>query len=200
MATPLDIGLLQNVQVIFPFLLILVVTFAVLTKYMFKDKTGIAALIAFALAVMSISSNIVIKTINLMSPWFVLLVIFSLMVLLSYQAFGISEDHILSILKSKDYGIDFSYWMIALILIITIGSLVSVLSEEQGGVPGPGLSAGESGSGGYGTEGTKLVTSINKTGGQEAAFFNTIFHPKVLGMAVVLLIGMFTMSRLMAKD
>lgn len=189
MATPLDIGILQNVQIIFPFLLVLVFVFAALTRIPpFKDKPALAALIAFILAIMSLFSRIVVKTINLMSPWFVLLILFAILVIIAYQSFGIEEKTILEVITGKEYGTDFAYWMLALVLIIGLGSLFTVLAEERGGVPGPGETAG-----------TKLVTSLNQTGGQRGAFWNTLFHPKVLGLALILLIALFTIQKLAGK-
>ena len=193
MATPLDIGILQNVQIIFPFLLILVVVFAALTRIQpFKDKPAFAALLAFILAIMSLFSRVVVKTINLMGPWFVLLILFAILVIIAYQSFGIEEKTILGVLTGKEYGIDFSYWMLAIVLIIGLGSLFTVLAEEKGGVPGPGT-PGETG-------GTKLVASLNQTGGQSGAFWNTLFHPKVLGLALIFLIAMFTVQKLTKKE
>lgn len=186
MATPLDVGLLQKFDVIFPFLFVLVVVYAVLarTEWM-KEKQGVAFLLAFVLAVMTLFSSIAVKTINRMAPWFVLLIIFVVLLLLAYQALGLKEESILKVITGKEYGSTIGYWMLALILIIAIGSLTSVVSEEK--------------------QFTSLAAGENATGavpaqGEQVGFWATIFHPKVLGLALLLLIAMFTISKLSAKE
>ncbi|MBW2986776.1 hypothetical protein KY333_05390 [Candidatus Woesearchaeota archaeon] len=184
MATPLDIGLLQKFDIIFPFLLIMVIVYVVLTRWSyFKDNQAIAFLVALAMAIMSLFNPIVVKTINMMAPWFVLVFIFMLLVFMAYTAFGIKEDTIIDTITKGKYAADFGYWVLAIVLIIGIGSLTTVISQEQGFLD---LSS-ENG-------------SIAPTGpGETSGFWDTIFHPQLLGMVVILLIGLFTISRLSAK-
>jgi cytosine/uracil/thiamine/allantoin permease len=184
MATPLDIGLLQKFDVIFPFIFVLVIVYAVLTRTdWFKEKQGIALILAFVIGVMTLFSRIAVETINRMAPWFVLLVIFGILLLLVYQAMGIKEAKILEVLTSKEHGDTFAQWIIALMLIIGLGSLSAVVSEQKGF--------------------TKLVAGENATkappGEEEIGFWATIFHPKVLGLALILLIAMFTVQKLAGK-
>jgi hypothetical protein len=185
MATPLDIGLLQKFDVIFPFLFVLVIVYALLarTEWM-KEKQGMAFLVAFVLAVMTLFSSIAVKTINRMAPWFVLLVIFIVILLLAYQSLGIKEESILNIVTGKTYGGTISYWVLALVLIITIGSLTSVVSEEKQFTT---LSAGENA--------TQIAAQ-----GEQVGFWATLFHPKVLGLALILMIAMFTINKLSASE
>jgi hypothetical protein len=66
-----------------------------------------------------------------------------------------------------------------------LGSLSHVMAEKKGGYPpyGPGAN----------------FTAIEEGGvapGQESDFWKTLFHPKVLGMVIILLIGFFTISKL----
>ncbi|MEK6849133.1 MAG: hypothetical protein AABY01_01035, partial [Nanoarchaeota archaeon] len=86
MATPLDLGLLANVGVIFPFLLVLVFSYAILSKIQIfgKDQNGLNAFISFVLAVITLFSPIATKTIAVMAPWFVLLFIFMIFLLIAY--------------------------------------------------------------------------------------------------------------------
>jgi len=186
MATPLDIGLLQKFDVIFPFIFVIVIVYAVLarTEWM-KEKQGIAFLLAFVLAVMTLFSSIAVKTINRMAPWFVILVIFTILLMLAYQAMGMSEKTILDIITGKEYGTTVAWWVLALMLIIGIGSLTSVVSEEK---QFTSLAAGENASQALAAQ------------GETAGFWATIFHPKVLGLGLVLMIAMFTVQKLAAKD
>lgn len=181
MATPLDIGLLENVGIIFPFLLVIVFVYAVLTKtqVLGKDAHGLNAFIAFCLGIATLFSPIAVKTIQLMAPWFVLLVVFIIFLLLSFQTLGVEEGTIKSIIKSSEHGDTIFYWMIALIAVIGLGSLASVISTEHG---------------------FKALSEENQTtterGSEDVGFFQTLFNAKVLGMILLLLVALFTVRNL----
>ncbi len=184
MVTPLDVGLLQKFSVIFPFIFVLVIVYALLSRLeWFKDNKGVPLIIAFVLGVMTMFSSIAVKTINRMAPWFVLLVVFAILLLLAYYALGIEEKTVREVITGKAYGSTIAYWVLALMLIIGLGSLTAVVSEE---VTFGKLAAGQN------------VTTV--TAGEEIGFWATLFHPKVLGLALILLIAMFTINRLSAKE
>ncbi|MFO7711030.1 MAG: hypothetical protein R6V53_04680 [Candidatus Woesearchaeota archaeon] len=182
MATPLDIGLLDHFEIIFPFLFILVFGYAILTKLkpFGDDNKGIYAVIAFVLAVMTIFSPIVRETFVTAAPWFVLLFIFLIFTVIAYMALGASEDDIVNVLKSSENRF-INLWVFALILIIALGSLTTVLSRH----------------GGVGTTPTEdLNMTEAEASEQESEFWSTLVHPKVLGMVLILLVSFFTIQRL----
>lgn len=180
MATPLDTGLLQKFDIIFPFLLVMVLVYVVLGRVSwFKDKQAFCFVIAFALGIMTIFSRVAVRTINMMAPWFVLLFIFMILVLMAYMAFGVKEETILDTITKGKYATDFAYWILALVLIIGIGSLTTVISEEQGFTS---------------TTGTTEAPAT----GEKAGFWETIFHPKILGLALLMLVALFTIQKLAA--
>lgn len=184
MATPLDVGLLQKFDVIFPFIFVLVIIYAVLANSWLKDKQAIAFILSFLLAVMTLFSSIAVKTINRMAPWFVLLVIFGILLLLVYTSFGVKDEKIMDVLTKSEYRSTFAWWVLALMLIIGLGSLSAVISEE---VTFEQLAAGEN------------ATTLQPGETEEVGFWGTLFHPKVLGLALILLIAMFTVQKLAAK-
>ena len=180
MATPLDIGLLQKFDLIFPFLLILVIGYVVLTRIkIFKENQALAFILSLALAILALFNPIVIKTINMMAPWFVLLFVFMLLVFMAYVAFGIKEDTIIETITKGKYATDFGYWILAIVLIISIGSLTTVISQEEGFIPL-----------------TEDNATIAQAEGEQAGFWATLFHPKMLGMVLLLLIALFTIQKL----
>ena len=180
MATPLDIGLLQKFNVIFPFLLVFVIIYAILSRLeWFKEKQALALMIAFILSLMTLTSRIAIRTINLMAPWFVLLFLFGVLILIAYMTFGITEETIMHTLTKSIYAKDFAYWILALVLIIGLGSFSYVISTEEGW---------------GGLAGQEVEVE-----GESVGFFSTITHPKVLGMVLLLLIAMFTVGKLSQK-
>ncbi len=183
MATPLDVGLLQKFDVIFPFIFVLVIIYAVLANSWLKDKQAMAFILAFLLAVMTLFSSIAVKTINRMAPWFVLLVIFGILLLLVYSSFGVKDEKIIDVLTKSEYRTTFAWWVLALMLMIGLGSLSAVISEE---VTFGKLAAGEN-------------ATAAPSAGEEVGFWGTLFHPKVLGLALILLIAMFTVQKLAGK-
>ena len=190
MASLLDLGGLTIFQRVWPFLLVLVTVYAVLGQVeMFKDNKAVRALIAFVMAVLTLLYPIAWMTINLAAPWFVLFGVLVIFLLIAYQMFGVEASTIAKVFESPTHGTTVVYWVIAIILIITIGSLASVVSEQkkftsltEGGVaPVPTEQAG-----------TQPIS-------EETGFFATITNPKVLGIALVLLIAFFTISNLAEK-
>ncbi|MBN1644705.1 hypothetical protein JW851_01520 [Candidatus Woesearchaeota archaeon] len=179
MATPLDIGLIAKFDIIFPFLLIIILVYAFLSRMKwFEEKQGMAFLIAFLLAIMTLMSPIATRTINMMAPWFILLMIFAIFLLISYQALGVSEGTITEVVTKSHYSKTIVWWVIALALIIGIGSLATVVSQREGFI-------------------SKLGQPTEETAPtEETGFWQTVVNPKVLGVALIFLIAMFTISRL----
>lgn len=184
MATPLDIGLLANFKIIFPFLFIFCIVFAVLASTkLLGDNKIIHATIAIAMAFMSLFSDLVVETINIAAPWFVILVIFIVFVLLALMILGVKEADVMSVIKTDEYSY-IIWWVVALVVIIIIGSLSHVMAEKRGGYPP------------YGPSANYTAIEEGELAAQESDFWQTLFHPKVLGMIVILLIGFFTISKL----
>ncbi|MBD3319421.1 hypothetical protein GF342_05955 [Candidatus Woesearchaeota archaeon] len=186
MVSPLDVGLLQTFQVVFPFIFVLTAVFAFLTQVPpFKENYLYAALMAVALAVLTMFSPIAIKTINVMAPWFVLLFVAIIFALLAYYIVGHNEESLRQAIHEGEYSSTLGWWIFALILIIVIGSLTSVISQEQGFTD---LTA------------DNVSSALQEGPEEQAGFFQVILHPKVLGMAVILLIAFFAIGQLSKKS
>lgn len=182
MATFLDIELLRNFQVIFPFLLVFCITYGVLTyTKIFGENKGLEAMIAIIFAFMSLFSDIVTETINTAAPWFVLLLIFTVFLLMGFMVLGIKEADIMSLLKNPEYSF-INWWIAILVIIIILGSLSYTLAQKKGGYP-PFIEDSN-------------ITADDGIPKQESDFWATLFHPKVLGLLALLLIAFFTISRL----
>ena len=181
MVTPLDIGALKQFSGVFPFLLVLVLVYAILSQTAwFKEKQGMAALIAVIAAIMTLFSSIAMKTINLMAPWFVLFIIFVILFILVFMIFGYDMKFITEFVTSGEYGI--GLWAMAIMIVIGLGSLAAVLNEEVGLEK---LQAGNVSA--IGAEKTTLA---------EYGFWQTLFHPKILGMVLVLMIAFFAIRQI----
>lgn len=184
MATVLDTSLLSYFEFIFPFLLVLVLVYALLVKIKFFKGNNIPMFLAFLMAVIFSFSTIARETINTAAPWLVLLFFFIVITMVSYMALGATSDDIRGVLTGGNYSW-INIWVITILLIIVLGSLSAVVARH----------------GGIG-EGTEAVP-INQTTGepvaaseQESDFWQSLFHPKVLGLVFILLVSMFTIQRL----
>ena len=87
---------------------------------------------------------------------------------------GVKEDVITNIFTNSEHSANINNWLIAIILIIGIGSAVTVFSEEEGFL---GLT---------GDENTD----------EELSFWSSLLHPKMLGMILILIVGMLTVQKL----
>ena len=185
MATIMDVSLLRSFGVVFPFLFIWAIVYGLLSyRKIFGDNKALHAFIAAIFALMALFSTTVIETINRAAPWFVLMIIFIVFLILGFMILGIGEADIASVVKSHEYSW-INWWIIGLVLAIVLGSLSQVMSEKGGYPP-------------YGENDT-LETATEgsvETPQQESAFWATLFHPKVLGLFAILLIAFFTVSKL----
>ena len=181
MPIAIDISALRQFSGVFPFLLVLVLVYAMLMlSPWFKDNKGLAAIIAFIFGFMTLFSTIAMKTINMMAPWFVLYVIFIIMFLMVFMMFGYHMKAITEFVSGGEFSV--GIWVISIMVIIGLGSLFSVINEEKG---------------------FRALTAGNVSGpvpvSEQYGFWQTIFHPKILGMALVLLVAQLTV-RYMSKS
>jgi hypothetical protein len=177
MATILDLGALKAFDKVFTFVLVTVIIYAFLSKTdYFKDERRVfAAIIALTVGVLTLTSGLVINTVNLMAPWFVLLIIFAMFMMLAFMLFGFSLDDIKKFIESGNFGV--GNWIMWLAIIIGVGSLVYVWDQQAG----------------FG-ELTQGNVSAEQAAQEDYGFWQTLFHPKILGMALVMLVAFFTIK------
>jgi hypothetical protein len=184
MAT-LDVGLFEHISFLFPFLLVWAVVFGLLSwKKVFGENRIIHAIIAVAIAIMFVMSKNAVAILNISAPWFAILFMMIVFILIAFKIFGVSDDHILSIITSKDYQY-ITTWVILISLAIVLLAGSSVMGQdlldkqyEEGEVV-------ESSDGGG-------VASPD----HQESWIKTITHPKVLGFLVVMVIASLTLTQL----
>ncbi len=186
MATFLDIGLLKSVSIIFPFLLVFVGVYAVLTKVpvLSKDK-GINSIIALCVAALTLLSKDAVNVILIITPYFLLLMLIIFFVIFALQ-FASGEGVKIGLGQKWDTF----HWVIFIAVIL-------ILLYGLSAVFGPRLSEGPQGptvTGGISGEGPLLQPPGSS--GFEAGAREILFHPKVLGAALLLLIATFTVMKL----
>jgi len=187
MATPLDVGLLQHFSIIFPFLLVFVVVYGIMMfSKSFGENRNLVGILALAVAFITILSPTIREIINIMVPWFILVFIFIFLGVVMFKILGATDSDMLGALKSFE-GRTILNWFVIISIVIVIGSIASVLGGK-GELPfGPVK------------EGAVVETSGESEGVGSvgpSAFWQTLFHPKILGIALILLIGMMTILKL----
>lgn len=180
-ATILDIGLLKYFSIIFPLLLVLLVTFAILQKTkILSDDLNINSIIALAVAILFGLSPDLIEVIKFVSPWFILLLFFIFMIFLIFRFAGVEESALAFAFRDKAV-----YWTVIILgLVIFAFGFANVFGQKL-------LPA---------TQTTNEVSGENVEGGSVSGgnfqqnLYNTLFNPKIIGLIFVMLIAIFTIS------
>jgi hypothetical protein len=177
MASLLDISLVSYFSNIFVILFIFAASYAILMfKGPFGSNKGINALLSATLALIFIFSQDAIDVIKDTVPWFVVMLICLMLVLLVTTSIGASMPA--TIMQS------IGNW----ILIIGVIVLVINISHRVGQNVGPYL----------GNESATIPGSVNTgtgtvgSGDYAQNFGATIFHPKVLALILVIVICVFS--------
>ena len=187
MATFLDISIFSHIRIIFVFLFIAALIYAILlkTKFLGQNKT-ISVIIAFSVAILFSMMGSTNQMLDLVLPAFAIFLLFGFMIGTLFIFLGGSSDNISSVFgdNPKIMG----YWVLIITLLIFLGGFGKIFfdptSEQAVGInktvtDGNGNTI-EAGSG----------EAIGQVG--ENAFWDTIFHPKVLGFIALMMIGTFT--------
>lgn len=183
MATVLDVGLLEYFNVVFSFILVWALVFALLQKTkILGEKAGLNVVMAVAVAFLVSLSDSVVQIIRFMIPWFTIAIIFFVLLILIFQIFGASEKDIFAYVKAdKSIG----WVIIGVVLIIAGASFANVFGQqltEASFQQGTAVNA----TGGTGVAGTNFQSNI----------YATLFHPKVLGMIVLFGVAIFAIALL----
>ncbi len=188
MATFLDISLLEKFSIIFPFLLAFVVVYGGLstTKILGENK-AVHSFFAIIVAFFTFLSPAVRAIINRMAPWLILLFIFTIFVIMAFKTYGATDADILGQIRHAKYGPQIVWFFVSIILIIVIGSITSVtLKGSDKGIRPIGSNITTA-------EGVTTTQDVTK---EKSVFWDTLLHPKVLGLIVILLIANFTVAKL----
>jgi hypothetical protein len=173
MASLFDLGLLDPFLPLFVFFLVLVIVFALLEKIEFfpnlndKGPNPLNALIAFLSAVLFILVPELTEVVSIVTPWFVMLVLFLLMIVLVFLFMGTKSKHIENAFGSGEYPA--IMWFIILASLGIFGLAFSqVFGEQVQDITSPGPDGEEN-----------LAGSVGQI----------IFTPKVMSMMLLLIIS-----------
>ena len=182
MATFLQIGLLNYFSIIFPALLIFFLVFAILekTKVLGEGKTAINAVVAIALAFILILSKDLLTIVNFMAPWFVILFVFLILLLIVFKIMGASDGSIANLLASNK---TLQFVLIGIGIIILIASIAHVYGERLLPVTADGEI----------TEGAAIEEGEP---GFKQNVYKVLFNPLMLGALFILILAVFAIGLL----
>jgi hypothetical protein len=182
MAAVLDVGLLEYFSIIFPALLVFVIVYALFEKLkILGENKALHAIAAIAIAFMLMLSRDIMNVINFIAPWFVLLFIFVIMLLVVYKTLGATDQNLADFITTHTL----TQWIIIIIgFVIVIAGIANVYGERA-----KTLTTGDN------------VTTITTVDGVEGATFGetvgkTFFHPKIIGIIFIFLVAAFSIGLL----
>jgi hypothetical protein len=192
MATFVDISILQNFSSVFTFILVFVIIYATLetTKVLGPEKKSMNALIAMIMGFLVSMSSGVVSVIQNFTPWFTMLVIIIFFILFAVKLFGVSDAKITSTFEGKSSILT---WILILTAVILLFSLGSGFGQKT-------LEEGQTGNGTTTSVATGNTTTATDTGSFNQNLYNTLYHPKVLGLILIMLIVVIAMLFLTDAD
>ncbi len=187
MATVLDFAVFENFKVLIAFVLLAVMFFGVLPKTKLLGESKVVyALVAILVAVIFAMNATTVEILFRIFPWFTVFALVISVILIAFSLFGSDQDHAFSVIKTNPTLV-WSVIIIGVIIItVAIGSVVGneVMNKVQNDTSQ------------YDSEASPHSTN---TGDAWTNFLKTIFHPKVLGLILILVIGAATVRLLASK-
>ncbi|MBT3297401.1 hypothetical protein HN385_00595 [archaeon] len=181
MVSVIDLGLVNYFSIIFPFLLIFSLVFAILQKVkIIGDSPVINAVVAFSAAMLAILSDTVVAMIVFIAPWFVVVFVFLILLLMAFQILGAKDADLA--LAVRDKSVQWVILGIAIVIILAgFGNVMGQDLLEQSQQTGETVdSSGE----------------LTDSGDFDENLMTTLFHPKVLGLIVLFGIAIFSVALL----
>jgi CDP-diglyceride synthetase len=191
MATFLDISVVKSFSSIFTFILVFVIVYGLLEmfKALGDKKQSLHALIAVILGFMVSLSPGVTTVLQTFTPWFTMLILVIFFILFAVKIFGVSNDTITDAFKKRSSILTWILILTAVIVLFSMGAGFGQKTLEQGQNNGTTISVA-----------TGNETTPTDTGSFSQNLYNTLYHPKILGLILVMLIVVFAMLFLTDAD
>jgi hypothetical protein len=191
MATFLEIGLLEHFGPLFVVLIIFLILFGLMEyiKAFGEGKRGLHAILALMVALLFLASKAASAMVNIMVPWFMVLVIFVFFIMFVVRMFGVGEGDMKNLIKDPNV---YPWILVFALLILFVG---------LGTVFGQGLLQAGSGTtptttnytGGDGLPNPDSGTTSTATSSFATNALNTLRNPKVLGLIFILVVAAFAL-------
>ncbi|MBS3158584.1 hypothetical protein J4206_04825 [Candidatus Woesearchaeota archaeon] len=176
MATAFDFILVDQISTILVLIFVFALVYGGFT-YGKMFNPAINAILAIVIALLMLVMPKLIEVIKIALPWFTSVIILTLLLLLVARMFGSEDSDIKRVFANEEI----MYWFITaaiLILLFAVGKVYFGSGKflEEGGSAVDAIKEGAAGSESAG----------------EISFWNTLFHPNVLGFILIMMIAMFT--------
>jgi hypothetical protein len=191
MAIFLDVSIIKNFSAVFTFILVFVIIYGLMQslKLLGDNKNGSHALIAVVVAFLVSMSSGVTTVLQTFTPWFTILIIVIFFILFAVRIFGVSTETITKTFMNKTSILTWILVLTAVILLFSLGAGFGQTSLEEGQSNGTTTSI-VSGN----------TTATTNTGSFSQNLYNTLYHPKVLGLILIMLIVVIAMMFLTDAD
>ena len=185
MASILDLGIIDQFSSLFAIIFVFLIIYAVLevTKILGQNP-GVHGLIALLIALMSATQPAALKVITNFSPFYVIFILFLVFLFLAATFAGFKPDEIMSVFGGKQGGA-------VLFLIVTIIILAFALAGVYGQSFLEKFSTGSTS-----TQPGNITGEDTASGSFAQNFGATLFHPKILGFVLIMLVGAFAIALL----
>jgi len=188
MVTVLDVGLLGVFDIIFPVLLVFAILFSVLQKTAAITKNvSVNAIIAVSIAFLVLLSQTIIDMIKFMMPWFAVLILFLVLLLMVFKVFGAQDSDFWNAVK-KDSTI--SWAILGIVVLIFVGAIGTTL--------GPSFLPATTGE--IINTSTTIASGSVASGNFDQNIMATFFNPKILGLVVIFGVAIFAVLMLSGKQ
>jgi len=191
MAAFVDISILKNFSTIFTFILVFVIIYGLLEvfKIFGEGRRGIHAMIGVTIAFMVSLSTGVSTVIQTFTPWFTIMIIVIFFILFAVRMFGYSSADITAGFKSSSSILTFILIFSAIIILFSLGAGFGQQTLDQGQTNSTTTSVV-----------TGNVTTPTNSGSFNQNLYNTLYHPKILGLILIMLIVVVAMLLLTGVD
>jgi len=193
MATFIDISILKNFAAIFTWLLVWVVVYGLLEtfKAFGEGKRGIHSMIALVLAFLVSFSSGVVAVIQTFLPWFMVLVLVIFFILFAVRMFGVDTKTITGAI-TQGSALTWILIFTAVIVLFSLGSGFGQKTLEEGQKGGMAVSVA--------ANATNATVTPTNTGDFNQNLYNTLYHPKVLGLILVMMMVVLVLLFLATSD
>ena len=195
MATVIDISLLNSVSILIVFVLVFVGGWGLmLVVDPFKDKgKSFYGLIAFLLALVMIMNRKSVQVVMTATPWLMIVVLIAFFFIFFAKMFGADDGSILTE-AGKNKG-----WVIFFVILILVFALGSSLGPDLLPATLPNQGSSVQITNGTYVNGTYVPASSTASGDFNTNVVLTLFHPKILGVIFLFLLGTLTIILLNLK-
>ena len=194
MAIPIALGLIDKFSVVFIALMIFAITYGVLSvSNVFKGAKNLYGIISLGVTFLALINSDFVKMLTMILPWVAFMIIFLFIMFFVLQFLGLSQESILTVMGGEK-KLSTLWWVFGALIFLVIWSLGSIMGQRY-------LEAGQGINNETVVSGTNLITNSTTVATTSTQSFhsnltNVLFHPAVLGFAVLMIISMMALLML----